>query len=195
MRLREHAITLRRERVVLRPMTEDDWGILLKWNSDPEVLYYVEENDISSHTAEQVQRIYRTVSQNAFCFITEYESKPIGECWLQRMNLERILKRYHGSDCRRIDLMIGDTTLWGLGLGTDVIGILTRFGFENERADYIFGCDIADYNPRSVKTFETNGFQIDQQLSVTHGTKGKSKYALVLSRKDYHPGTKYVIMG
>jgi hypothetical protein len=36
--LRPHAVTLRGERVVLRPMTEGDWGVLLRWNNDPEVL-------------------------------------------------------------------------------------------------------------------------------------------------------------
>jgi hypothetical protein len=41
--LRTHDITLRSERVVLRPMTEGDWNILLRWNSDPEVLYYSDD--------------------------------------------------------------------------------------------------------------------------------------------------------
>lgn len=34
MKLTEHDVVLRGERVVLRPMTEGDWDTLLKWNSD-----------------------------------------------------------------------------------------------------------------------------------------------------------------
>ena len=83
MKLREHEITLRGETVVLRPMTEDDWDVLLKWNSDPDVLYSSESADVTLHSLEQVQQIYRVVSQNAFCFIIEVDSRPIGECWLQ----------------------------------------------------------------------------------------------------------------
>ena len=35
-----------------------------------------------------------------------YEGKPIGECWLQQMNIEHILARHPGKDLRRIDLII-----------------------------------------------------------------------------------------
>ena len=88
-------------------MTEEDWKILLKWNSDPEVLYYSEGDNVTAYTLEQVQRIYCGISQNAFCFIIEVDGEHVGECWLQRMNLKRILEKYPRLDCRRIDLMIG----------------------------------------------------------------------------------------
>ena len=52
MKLREHEIVLRGEKVFLRPMTEDDWDILLKWNSDPDVLYFSESADVTSHSLE-----------------------------------------------------------------------------------------------------------------------------------------------
>ena len=48
MKLKEHDVTLPGRRVVLRPITEEDWDILLKWNSDLEVLYYSEGDDVSS---------------------------------------------------------------------------------------------------------------------------------------------------
>ena len=90
MKLGEHEIVLRGEKVLLRPMTEDDWDILLKWNNDPDVLYFSESADVTSHSLEQVQRIYRVVSQNAFCFIIEVDGRPIGECWLQKHRRESI---------------------------------------------------------------------------------------------------------
>ncbi|HEX28876.1 TPA: GNAT family N-acetyltransferase [Candidatus Poribacteria bacterium] len=90
MKLREHKIILQGERVTLRPMTEDDWDILLRWNSDPDVLYFAEGDDVRSYSLEQIQQIYRGVSQNAFCFIIEVAGNPIGECWLQQMNLDPI---------------------------------------------------------------------------------------------------------
>lgn len=117
MRLRTHVITLQGKRVVLRPMTEEDWSILLQWNSDPEVLYFSEGDDVQAYTLEQIQEIYRGVSQKAFCFIAEVNQQPIGKCWLQEMNLPTILQRHPGQDCRRIDLMIGEKALWGHGLG------------------------------------------------------------------------------
>ena len=183
MKLREHDVTLRGKKVVLRPMTEDDWDILLKWNSDPEVLYFCEGDDITSWELEPMQEMYRGVSQDAFCFIVEFEAQPIGECWLQRMNLDRILDKYPGRDIRRIDLMIGEKSLWGHGLGTDVIRTLTRFGFEEQNADMIFGCSIADYNSRSVKAFQKVGYEVDAKVEQRPGRKAQYEVDVVMSRE------------
>jgi RimJ/RimL family protein N-acetyltransferase len=182
-RLSEHASTLTDGRTVLRPMTEGDWPDLLRWNNDPEVLHYTEGDDVSSRTLAEVQAIYRSVSRDAFMFMVEVDGAPVGECWLQRMNLDRILRRYPGRDCRRIDLMIGEKALWGGGIGTAAIRLLTRFGFERERADAIFGCDIADYNPRSRRAFEKNGFVVDAAYPEPPALKARVRFDLVLTRE------------
>jgi aminoglycoside 6'-N-acetyltransferase len=167
-------------------MTEDDWDILLKWNSDPEVLYFCEGDDIASWDLEPMKKMYRGTSQNAFCFIIESEGRPIGECWLQRMNLDRILEKYPGRDIRRIDLMIGEKSLWGCGLGTDVIRTLTRFGFEAQNADMIFGCSIADYNPRSLRAFQKVGYGVVARIEQRPGKKAQYEVDVVLSREAWH---------
>jgi len=185
VKLRDHDVVLWGERVVLRPTTEGDWDTLLKWNSDADVLYYIEGDDVSSYSLEDIQGMYRGVSQSAFCFIIELDGRPIGECWLQRMNLERILRRYPERDCRRIDLMIGEKPLWGRGLGTDVIRTLTRFGFEEEAADLIFGCGISDYNPRSLGAFQRVGYEVDARIDQPPGTKSRYYYDVVMSREGW----------
>ena len=63
-----------------------------------------------------MQTIYRWISTRAHCFIMEVGGNPIGECWLQRMNLQRIVAQFPDKDLRRIDLMIGEKELWGLRL-------------------------------------------------------------------------------
>jgi RimJ/RimL family protein N-acetyltransferase len=184
MRLREHAIVLHGERVTLRPMTENDWEILLAWNSDPEVLYFSEGDNVATYDLEVVQFIYRSVSQNAICFIVEYEGQPVGEGWLQRMNMDRILTQYPGLDCRRIDLVIGEKQLWGQGLGTDTIRTLTRFGFEDESADLIFGL-VSDYNERSWRAFQRVGYAIAAEVPEPSGMKAKVSYDLMISRAQW----------
>jgi len=107
MKLREHKIILQGERVTLRPMTEDDWDILLRWNSDPDVLYFAEGDDVRSYSLEQIQQIYRGVSQNAFCFIIEVAGNPIGECWLQQMKIR--------SRCLAVSYRASNNGLWKHG--------------------------------------------------------------------------------
>ena len=183
MELRQHNVILKGQTIILRPMTENDWDILLKWNSDPDVLYYVEGDVVSSRTREEIQVIYRSVSQNAFCFIIEFQDDPIGECWLQKMNLERILQKYPRVDCRRIDLMIGDKTLWGRGIGTEVIGLLTTFGLE--QADFVFGCDIANYNVGSQKAFQKAGYQLADETQQPSEAKAHYCLDFVLGRERF----------
>jgi len=165
-------------------MTEDDWDILLKWNSDPEVLYWTEGDDVTSYSLEDVQGIYRGVSRNAFCFMIEFEESLIGECWLQKMNLERLLEQFQDKDCRRIDLMIGEKQFWGRGIGTQVIRMLTEFGFEQENADAIFGL-VSDYNLRSRRAFEKNGYVVYQEIPLPTGGKAKVSYDLIITRESF----------
>lgn len=184
MVLREHSITLQGDLVMLRPMTETDWDLLLAWNRDPEVLYFSEGDDVSAYDLETVQSIYRAVSQNAICFIIEFRGQPIGEGWLQRMNMERILAKYPMDDCRRIDLMIGEKQFWGQGLGTDTIRTLTRFGFDDEMADRIFGL-VSDYNQRSIRAFQKVGYELDGMITEPPGSKAQVSYDLVLTRRNW----------
>ena len=164
--MRAHEVHLRGERVALRPMTEGDWEHVLAWNADPEVLIWSDDTR-EVRPEEDTKDIYRSVSRFAFVFIIEHEGDPIGECWLQKMNLPEVRAAYPGKDLRRIDLMIGRKDLWGQGLGTDTIRTLVKFGFEEQCADGIFGWVDAE-NRRSWRAFEKAGFA-DVEVGDTRG--------------------------
>ena len=181
--LRAHNVTLTSGSIVLRPMTEDDWDILLKWNSDAEVLYYAAGGDVTGGSLEDVQDLYRSVSQTAICFITEVDGKPIGDCWLQKMNMRRLLDLFPDRDCRRIDLVIGEKDYWNKGIGSEVIGMLTRFGFEDEHADAIFGI-VYGHNPRSRRAFEKNGYTLYQELA-SDSPKADVEWDLMITRETF----------
>ena len=172
--LKSHTVHLHTPRLHLRPMTDADWDILLRWNQDPDVLYYADGSDVTAYTLDQIKRIYGSISQAAFCFIAELDGQPIAEAWLQAMNLSRIIEAHPGSDCRRIDLSIGEKQHWNKGLGTEIIRALVNFGFAEEKADFIFACDIADYNPRSRAAFAKVGFRVVAHTSQPPGGKARS---------------------
>lgn len=153
-RLRSHEITLRAGAVTLRPMTEGDWHLIAGWWSDPDISYYADAEN-REYSLPQIQEIVRRISRWAYCFVIEYEGKPVGDFWLQEMNLNRVLTLYPGLDCRRIDLEI-ERAYWGRGIGTAVIRLLTDFGFEG--ADAMFGIDVDDHNIGSRRAFEKAGF-------------------------------------
>lgn len=180
-RLRTHEATLQWGSVVLRPLTEDDWDLVHRWWNDPEIASNSDSNE-SQYSLRQVQEIVRNISENAYCFVIEFEGRPIGECWLQAMNLERILRRNPGLDCRRIDIEI-EKAYWGRGIGTAAIRLLVDFGFERERADAIFAMDVADDNPRSRRAFEKAGLELYETVSKPAGTRVYVRHDLVVWSK------------
>lgn len=188
--LKQHNITLegktsRGLAVKLRPQTENDWDALERWNNDPEVLYYSDGDDVTFRSPEEVRYIYRSVSQNAFCFMIEADGREVGECWLQQMNLPRVLQMFPGLDCRRIDLMIGEKAQWSQGIGSAAICLLTDFGFAAEKADIIYNPEIADYNIRIQKAFQKVGYQIAAEIPQPPGSKAQKCIDLKLTREDW----------
>ena len=181
MTLRTHSITLPGEKVVLRPLTEQDWAILMRWSADPDVLYFSEGDDVTTYTLDDVQGIYRSVSQKAFCFVIEADGQPVGDAWLQHMNLSRVLDNHPDVDCRRIDLTLAKTA-WGQGFGTETIRLLTDLAFNVEKAHLVFGCDIADYNVGSLRAFEKVGFTIEAKNMQPVGNKAAYRYDLIRRR-------------
>lgn len=182
--LKAHDVTLRGPRLALRPLDEGDWAPLLAWNNDPEVLASAEGDEIESRTLDEVQRIYRAISVNAHCFLMELDGEPVGECWLQRMNLQRLVARHPGKDVRRIDIAIGLPALWGQGLGREAVELLLEFGFRREDVDVIYACVDAG-NVRSRRMFESLGFAVEAGMGGAAGSQDDGELDLALGRSDY----------
>lgn len=171
---------------MLRPMTEADWPLVEAWNGDPEVLYFSEGDEVERRLPDEMRAMYRHISRRAFMFIIAVGGRGVGECWLQEMNLPRLIQRFPGQDVRRIDIMIGERRLWGQGYGSRAIRLLTLLGFE-QGAHAIFGCEIADYNPRSRSAFEKAGYSV-YEVRADPGPKGRQcSYDMVAWQAEYRP--------
>jgi RimJ/RimL family protein N-acetyltransferase len=175
--------------IVLRPLTDAHLPYLYKWCADPEVLYWSEggtNNRNLSYGPEIVHQIYGGVSQNAFCFLIEVDGKPIGECWLQKMNLPYIKAMYDPSlDVRRIDMSIGEKEYWSRGIGTHFIGMLVDFAFHGEHVD-VLHCYCEDYNIRSRRVWEKNGFTLILTENLPQPQKGKYQHHYRLTCREYN---------
>jgi len=81
--------------------------------------------------------------------------------------------------------MIGEKEYWGQGIGTEVIRVLTEFGFLKQGADMIFGAGIPDYNPRSLRAFQKVGFKIVAKIKERPGSKANYIQDLALTRGEF----------
>lgn len=182
--LREHTITLSGEGVVLRPMTDRDWPLIEAINNNPEVGYFAEDDEWSPYALENIKEIYHTISLNALMFVIEHVGQPVGECWLQRMNVRRIQDEFPGRDVRRIDIAIGAPRLWGLGLGSEALQLLVSLAFERQGVDLLV-CFAGGHNPRSKRAFEKAGFSVLRTGPRPGTPKADFGYDLILTREHY----------
>jgi RimJ/RimL family protein N-acetyltransferase len=163
-RLPTHKIVLRDPPLVLRPMSERDWPLLVRWNRDPDVLAWVEAEPTAPRDLAQTQQLYRSVAATpAWCFIIKWQGREIGDCWLQRMNVPALIERDPNASLWRIDIAIGERQFWGQGIGPRAIALLVRFGFEHAQADAIFAL-IDRRNERSRRAFLAAGFFRDSPV-------------------------------
>ncbi|MBO5110214.1 MAG: GNAT family N-acetyltransferase [Clostridia bacterium] len=187
--IKEHNIVLSarhgQDCIVLKSLSDKHLPYLYKWNSDPEVLYWTEGEDIEAYPPEVVHQIYGSISQNNPCFIVEVNGEIIGECWLQKMNLPDVQAMYPpNTDVRRIDMCIGEKSFWGKGLGTVFVGILVDYAFCTEQVD-VLHCFCEDYNVRSSRVWKKLGFRLALTEELPQPNKGKLHYHWCLRREEY----------
>lgn len=181
--------------IVLKPLCDDHLSYLYKWNTDPEVLYWTESDDVTeSYDTDTVHEIYGGVSQNAMCFLVEANGKPISECWLQKMNILDVTAMYPKTlDVHRIDMSIGEKEYWNKGIGGTFIRMLVDFAFCGEHVD-VLHCFCEDYNKRSQRMWQKNGFSLILTEDHPQSQKGKQKYHFTLTRQQYIENRREIVL-
>ncbi|MCL1793958.1 MAG: GNAT family N-acetyltransferase [Oscillospiraceae bacterium] len=175
--------------IVLRPLCDDHLPLLYKWCADPEVLYWTEggtnETDLS-YGPDTVHQIYGGDKEKILYFLIEADGVPIGECWLQKMNLPGVIAMYpENLDVRRIDMSIGEKAYWNKGIGTQFIGMMIDFAFCGEYVDALH-CFCEDYNVRSRRMWEKHGFvRVLQEPLEPQPQKGQWQYHYRLTRREF----------
>jgi RimJ/RimL family protein N-acetyltransferase len=194
--IKSHDVTLyggNEHDIILKPLCDEHLPLLYKWNSDPEVLYWTEGDDVLSYDEDSVHDIYGSVSQNALCFLIEVDAKPIGDCWLQKMNIPEVLAKYDNkTDVRRIDMCIGEKDYWNKGIGTAFVRMLVDYAFNGEYAD-VLHCLIGDYNTRSRRVWEKNGFSLVFVKEDKNSKKTKYEYQYALTKEQFISNRRVIV--
>lgn len=88
------------------------------------------------------------------------------------------------TDIRRIDMTIGEKAFWGKGIGTLFVGMLVKYAFECECVD-VLHCFCEDYNFRSRRVWEKNGFLLVLTEDIPQPHKGSLQYHWRLTKDEY----------
>ncbi len=171
--------------VVLRPLTDADLPYLYKWNADPDVTYFTESAIGLKYDEKTVRGIYGGVSQAALCFAVEANGVTVGDCWLQIMNIADVRAMYPPeTDIRRIDMCIGEKEYWNKGIGSTFIRMLIDYAFAGEHVD-VLHCFCEDYNVRSERMWQKNGYKLVKKEPAWHNCIGKYQLHYALTRQEY----------
>ena len=172
----------------LRPLNDSHLPLLYKWGADPEIVYWTDDNDNDEGmTEESVQCIYGYVSPIAYCFLIEVNGEPVGDCWLEEMNIQEVSDMYPNLNVKRIDMTIGEKNWWGKGIGNAFVGMLTDYAFDCDNVDVIHIPGVFEFNIRSQKTFLRNGYKFVMATEGTSSKKVGQEYHYALKKAEWTP--------
>ncbi|WML50485.1 GNAT family N-acetyltransferase [Neobacillus sp. PS3-34] len=98
--------------------------------------------------------------------IVEYKNKPIGYMQYYEIQESELIK-YGYSEKQNvygIDQFIGETELWGKGIGTSMILLILKYISTNENASRVV-LEVKNTNVRAISCYEKCGFRKVQTLN------------------------------
>ena len=149
----------------IRKMEHHDYPLMVMWLNNPEVLKFYEEppSSLESIAAKYGPRIdgdhYVTPC------IVELANHPIG--YMQYYPIQsRDYSAYSldtNSNYFGIDQFIGESELWGQGLGTQLIQALLLY-LKGRQAEGVI-LEVKKSNSRAIKSYQKCGFEITKELN------------------------------
>ncbi|HOK96044.1 MAG TPA: GNAT family protein [Anaerohalosphaeraceae bacterium] len=169
------------DHVRLRPLTEQDMTLKVKWYNDPLVrkTLVIDEQFELDKTIEWFQSLAGRNDRADFA-VESLDGVPIGITGL--IDIDR---RNKTAQCYCV---IGEKTFWGQGLGTEIHSVLFQWAFEKLDIQKIWA-HIRTNNPAIFRVVEKLGFQIEGTLR-RHAVVNSQRidlYQIGLLREEFIP--------
>lgn len=139
------------EKIVLRPITDEDTELVLMWRNNPQVKqYFIHREDITpeEHRNWLNTSIY-TGKAYQFIILLRDSGLPIGSVYIQSIN------NVHKS--AEFGIFIGESAVNSKGCGTDAAKLMIHFALEELGLHKLYLRVLAD-NQRAIRSYEKAGF-------------------------------------
>jgi ribosomal-protein-alanine N-acetyltransferase len=145
---------LRNREVLLRPVESGDHPLILAWQNDPEVWWWMDYE--KSFTLEDIHESEARALVEGHPFLMECPpGRPIGRIGLNQFSeRDRTCSLY---------VFIGERDSWGKGLGPEAIVTLLAWGFDAFDL-YLVQLWGLSTNARAMRAYEKIGFRVDGTL-------------------------------
>ena len=151
---------MQNDELLIRVMNNYDFDIMVKWLNDSRVLEFYEESpsDLEKVTKKYGPRIEgRHYVQPC---VVEYKNKPVG--YIQYYEIQENDLKRHGypqnHDIYGIDQFIGETELWGKGIGTSMILLMLNYLSNHKNATKVV-LEVKHHNSRAIFCYKKCGFR------------------------------------
>jgi aminoglycoside 6'-N-acetyltransferase len=180
--------------LVVRPLrdVDADYGLLAAWLSDPAVLEWYEGRDqVFDEARVRAEFAPRVLEQEQVrpCII-ELDGRPAGYLQYYPVADPADYELDAADDAWAFDLFIGRPGLWGTGLGSRVLRLMSAFVFATCGARRIVIDPRVD-NPRAIRAYEKSGFRRAKVLVGHEAHEGEMRdcWLMVLERPGDQAGT------
>ena len=170
-------------RLTLRSAEEVDIPLMARWRSDPGVIEFysgrdrpLDEAGVRRHYfARSDEPLIGGVEEYQPC-IVEVDRRPFGFVQFYRLRPTDAIEFGYPLSERTfgLDFFIGDTALWGQGLGTQLIALAVNYLVVEKHAKRVVSDPRVD-NPRSVRALEKARFRKVRKLPNHETFEGSSR--------------------
>jgi [ribosomal protein S5]-alanine N-acetyltransferase len=140
-------------RIVLRPVEETDHPLILVWQNDPEVAWWMDYE--RTFTLEDIHESEERAKLEGHAFLIEAAGRPVGRIGLNAY-------RERDGVCS-LYVFIGERTAWGHGYGPEAIVAMLGWGFANLDL-YLVELWGLSANERAFHAYERVGMRRDGTL-------------------------------
>jgi RimJ/RimL family protein N-acetyltransferase len=166
--------------VRLRAYEKSDADALFRWFSDEDVTRWLGPPNFPSraHQERFIELASASGDDAKYFAIEALDGKLIGDCGLRFINWKSRKAEFF--------ITIGEKQLWGKGLGSDALRIVTRLAFDKMNLNRLWLSVLVD-NPRAVRCYEKCGFVREGLLRQESYVDGKYRDVLLMGllREDY----------
>ena len=168
-------------KVVLRPVLEEDIPHFHRWLNDPEVTQFIRTRRPVSLAEERAwfDGISKPKPDSVTVSVVDQQTHAVIGC----MGLNRI---DHVAGTANTGSLIGDKNFWGKGYGTDAKKLLLEFAFDELNLRKIYS-EVIAHNERSIAYAKKCGYVEEARIPEHYYGKGRywDKVILAAYRRDW----------
>jgi diamine N-acetyltransferase len=159
--------------VILRPLKTEDRAKYHEWMNNRDLvhlntIYY----PISDHNQQDwFDQVSRQRDSFIFSIQDSLEGTLVGSC-----SLRNVHERHRSAE---LQIRIGEVSAQGRGLGTEAVGLLTDFGFNDLNLNRVY-LHVFQDNDRAIQTYTKCGFVQEGVLRENCFVNGSYKDVVVM---------------